>query len=129
MRNYHKDGTLPDGPAIWVFGSNLAGRNGAGAALVAARKFGAKYGVGEGLTGRAYAIPTKDAQLRVIQRAEIARNVKEFLDVARAMPDQDFFVTRVGCGLAGYRDSSIAPLFAEAPENCSLPEEWRDFLA
>jgi hypothetical protein len=109
---------------VFVFGSNLAGRHGAGAALAARRQHGAEYGVGVGPTGWAYAIPTKDEQLRTLPLAEIQPHVDEFLRYAREHPDKVFYVTRVGCGLAGYTDRDIAPMFALAPSNCDLPTEW-----
>lgn len=110
---------------IFVFGSNLAGRHGKGAALHARSVHGAVYGVGVGRTGQAYAIPTKDAQLRTLPIQQIARHAAAFLEYARAHPELEFQVTRIGCGLAGYKDQDIAPLFAGAPENCLLPEGWR----
>ena len=128
-RTYHKDNTTPSGNDwVFVFGSNLAGRHGKGAAKAAHVNFGAKYGVGAGPTGRAYAIPTKDRQLGVLSLQEIREHVESFLTHARACPTKRFFVTRVGCVLAGYQDSDIAPLFAEAPENCSFAAEWQQHL-
>lgn len=115
---------MTDKPWVFVFGSNLAGRHGKGAALFARQERGAIYGVGQGRTGNAYAIPTKDTNLRTLPLSEIARYVAVFLDYARRNPDLTFEVTRIGCGLAGYTDSDIAPMFADAPENCKLPREW-----
>lgn len=112
-------------PAIFVFGSNLAGRHGAGAALYARQHHGAIYGQGVGRQGSAYAIPTKDEHLLALPVFAIAAHVLNFLDYARAHPELTFNVTRIGCGLAGYTDSEIAPLFANAPANCQLPEGWR----
>ena len=110
---------------IFVFGSNLAGRHGKGAALAARQQYGAVYGVGVGRTGNAYAIPTKDARLRVLPIATIAQHVGDFLTYASQHPELTFLVTRVGCGLAGYTDDQIAPLFAGAPDNCQMPDEWQ----
>lgn len=109
---------------IFVFGSNLAGRHGKGAALTARLKYGAVYGVGIGPTGNAYAIPTKDAQLRTLPLGVIEPYVREFINYARGNPQLRFLVTRVGCGLAGYDDSDIAPMFVGAPPNCELPVSW-----
>lgn len=114
--------------SIFVFGSNRAGRHGAGAALTARRHHGAVYGQGEGRQGDSYAIPTKDVELRTLNLHVIKGSVGEFLDYARAHPRLKFFVTRVGCGLAGYADYQIAPLFKGAPENCELPKEWREYV-
>jgi len=110
---------------FFVFGSNLAGRHGKGSALVAKREHGAIYGVGEGPQGRSYAIPTKDHSLRVRPLEDIARSVERFKAFARNNLEITFDVCRVGCINAGYKDDEIAPLFADAPENCTLPEGWR----
>jgi hypothetical protein len=111
--------------AIFVFGSNLAGRHGAGAALFARERHGAVYGRGEGLQGYSYAIPTKNARLQTFSLDSIAAHVATFLDVASTHSELTFNVTRIGCGLAGYNDAQIAPMFADAPANCVLPEGWR----
>lgn len=103
----------------------MAGRHGAGAAKVAKVSFGAQFGCGRGPTGRAYAIPTKDTNLNVIGIDQIEQSMQDFLLYARLHPELNFFVTRVGCGLAGYRDEQIGPMFAGAPENCSLPVSWK----
>lgn len=110
---------------IFVFGSNLAGRHGAGAALFARQHHGAVYGIGKGPQGSSYAIPTKDGSLNTLCLKQIAAYVGEFLIYARSRPELSFYVTRVGCGLAGYSDADISPLFAGAPENCKLPDGWR----
>jgi hypothetical protein len=111
---------------IFVFGSNLAGRHGAGAALFAKNHRGAVQGLGIGPQGNAYAIPTKDQNLITLSVPRIQHYVFEFLEYARAHQDLEFEVTRIGCGLAGYNDSDIAPLFRNAPANCALPPGWRD---
>lgn len=115
----------PRKPMIFVFGSNLAGRHGKGAALFARQERGAVYGVGVGLTGNAYAIPTKDAHLDTLPLDVVHGHVDTFLSYACAHPDLAFEVTRIGCGLAGYTDAQIAPMFAGAPSNCLLPREWQ----
>lgn len=126
---YHPDGALPTtAGSIFVFGSNEGGRHGAGAAKVAAQRFGALYGCGVGPVGSAYAIPTKDARLKVLSLAAVGYYVKGFLVFACAHPELQFFVTRVGCGLAGYRDEEVAPIFRGAPLNCIFPEPWRVWL-
>jgi hypothetical protein len=114
-----------DRRGIFVFGSNLAGRHGRGAALTARRDYGAIYGQGVGRQGDSYAIPTKDSALRPLPIRVIAGHVRTFLRYAAAWPDERFQVTRIGCGLAGFTDDQIAPLFAEAPPNCDLPDGWR----
>ena len=128
---FHKDHTTPAGAEwIWVFGSNLGGRHGKGAAKVAHTNFGAQYGPAgaHGLTGRAYAIPTKDARLNTLPLADVEASIKEFLQFAKDNPTRKFFVTRVGCVLAGFSDAEIAPLFRGAPANCSFVQEWEGYL-
>lgn len=114
---------------VFVFGSNLAGRHGKGAALHARQHHGAVYGQGKGLQGDSYAIPTKDEALRTIRLAAIKQHVDTFLSFAREHPYLVFQVTRIGCGLAGYTDADIAPMFRDAPSNCEMPPEWHDFRA
>jgi len=129
QRTYHPDNTTPKGrDAVFVFGSNLAGRHGMGSAKVAHVNFAAKYGCGQGPTGRAYAIPTKDRHLNTLPLEDIHESVAAFIRYAQAKPKTQFFITRVGCGLAGYQDAQIAPMFAQASPNCSLPEPWREHL-
>lgn len=110
---------------IFVFGSNEAGRHGKGAALFARENHGAEYGVAVGRTGNAYAIPTKNQQLQTLPLAKIAKYVQKFIWYAERTPHLEYEVTRIGCGLAGYTDSDIAPMFADAPTNCHLPDGWR----
>lgn len=112
---------------IFVFGSNLAGRHGKGAALYAKQHHGAIYGLGEGVQGDSYAIPTKDFSLKSLPLSEIAKHVKKFVAFARTNWDLTFDVTRVGCGLAGYSDDQIGPFFKSAPSNCKLPAEWETY--
>jgi hypothetical protein len=107
---------------IFVFGSNLAGRHGKGAALAAKKLHGAIQGRGEGPQGRSYAIPTKDAQLKVLPLPAINASVQQFLAFAAAHPELSFEVTAIGTGLAGYTPQNIAPMFRFAPANVHLPE-------
>jgi hypothetical protein len=109
---------------IFVFGSNLSGRHGKGAALTAAREYGAERGVGRGRTGNAYAIPTKDHDIRTLPLKAIKKYVDEFLLYARRHPELTFKVTAIGTGLAGYKHEEIAPMFRGTPSNCYLPPEW-----
>ncbi len=153
---FHLDGSLPEqdtkagmtmnllfptihrkGNPILVFGSNTAGRHGAGMAKVAHDQFGAVYGVGEGMTGDCYAIPTKTEGPRIIKGKKelvvlpldsIKSKVERFLTYASTHPQLNFFVTRIGCGLSGYKDEEIAPFFQDPPFNCSFAEDWRPFL-
>lgn len=112
---------------IFVFGSNLAGRHGRGAALTAFREHGAVYGQGVGLQGQSYAIPTKDEDLKPLPLTKIQKHIASFIKFAKLNPDKQFRVSRVGCGLAGYDDQEIAPFFRHAPDNCILPVGWRNW--
>ena len=110
---------------IFVFGSNKEGMHGGGAARIAYKEFGAIWGEGVGMTGRCYAIPTMDGSLDIIRK-----HVDDFTEYAAAHPELTFLVTRIGCGIAGWRDSEIAPLFGKASElgNVTLPEEFWKIL-
>jgi hypothetical protein len=114
--------------SIFVFGSNLSGRHGRGTAATAREHHGAVSGKGVGLQGTSYAIPTKDHALRGLPLDQIAHYVRRFIEFANEHSEMTFQVTRVGCGLAGYSDKQMAPLFVEAPKNCHLPDEWKPFL-
>jgi hypothetical protein len=111
---------------IFVFGSNLLGIHGAGAALHAANRYGARRGVGVGRTGDAYAIPTKTKPTRgngdACSLSAIGDYVANFLDYARAHPELTFMVAAIGCGLAGFTPAQIGPLFRGSPDNVKLPE-------
>jgi hypothetical protein len=106
---------------VFVFGSNLEGHHGGGAARTALRKFGAVYGQGVGLQGQSYAIPTMHGGV-----GSIAPYVNEFIAFARFHPEKYFYVTRIGCGIAGFTDEQIAPLFLKALNlhNVCLPESF-----
>ena len=106
---------------IFVFGSNLAGMHGGGAAYVAFQKFGAVMGCGVGLRGQSYAIPTMQGGVETIKPY-----VDDFISFAKSRPDLFFYVTRIGCGIAGFRDKEIAPLFKDAAgvENICLPKSF-----
>lgn len=115
---------------VFVFGSNLAGRHGKGAALTAVQRFGAIYGQGVGLQGNSWAIPVKDGRGRAdlkdprqtLPLEEIAGYVAAFLAQAEVLyPEKTFLVTPIGCGLAGYRPEQIAPMFRVHPKNVILP--------
>lgn len=117
----NKDEQIAD---IFVFGSNLAGRHGAGAALYAKKHHGAINGQGEGMQGNSYGIPTKDEWLRTRGLVEIEKSVMRFLRVAREHPHLTFHVTPIGCGLAGYKREQIRPMFMDMPDNCRFAETW-----
>lgn len=104
--------------AIFVFGSNAAGHHGAGAARLAADRFGAVDGVGEGLAGRSYALPTMEGPEALAAAAD------RFCAWAEQNPGLVCYLTKVGCGIAGYTESLVAPLFADAPANVVRPPGW-----
>ena len=110
---------------IFVFGSNLQGMHGGGAARVAVSKFGAIMGQGVGIQGQSYAIPTMQGGVETIQPY-----VDEFIEFAKAHSEYKFLVTRIGCGIAGFTDSEVAPLFKEAltVENIYLPDSFLNEL-
>jgi hypothetical protein len=111
---------------IFVFGSNLAGRHGKGAAATAHNCHGAIYGVGTGLMGSSYAIPTKDVNIRTLPLSVIELYIKQFVRFTN-LTELDFFVTPVGTGLAGFRHHDIAHMF-EGVRNCWLPHSWKQYL-
>lgn len=106
---------------VFVFGSNVKGVHSGNAALVAVRKFGASLGVAEGLQGRSYAIPTVGLSFE-----DMKKGIDRFFEYAKKHPHLKFWVTRIGCGTAGYSDSVMAPLFLQAKSlpNVALPKEW-----
>lgn len=122
------EGDKPTRDEFFVFGSNLAGRHGWGAARDAKWYYGAIYGQGIGLQGRSYAIPTKDGDLNILPLVEIERRVKIFVEFTRDNPKFKFFITRVGCGLAGYKDAEVAPLFNGIGDNCRIHVRWHQLV-
>ena len=114
---------LDDGE-VFVFGSNIQGMHGGGAAWYANQRFGAEWGVGEGLTGRCYALPTMEGT------ASMHMAVERFIVCARKHKELTFLVTAVGCGIAGYTPREVAPLFKDATrlENVYLPQVFWDEL-
>lgn len=107
---------------VFVFGSNAAGLHGAGAAALAHRKFGAVWGQGHGLHGQSYAINSMSG-LGILRQEIIG-----FVDFAAQHPELKFLVTEIGCGIAGYTPTEIAPFFADAGENVVLPERFVEEL-
>ncbi len=110
---------------IFVFGSNIQGMHGGGAAWYAHKNFGAEWGIGEGLTGRTYALPTMEGT------ASMKKAIAHFIDCAKQHPELTFLVTAVGCGIAGYTPKEVAPMFREAlsVENIYLPKVFVDELS
>lgn len=117
---------VTDPNVIFVFGSNDAGIHGAGAASHAVDYFDAEMKVGKGLTGRSYALPTKDYKVRTLPLFVVQDEVREFIEFARNNKNLTFLVTAVGCGLAGFSPSQIAPMFKDAPENVFVSPKFID---
>ena len=113
---------------VFVFGSNLSGIHGAGAAKYAAQHKGAEAGVGKGITGKSYALPTKGKNVTLMTAAEINNHVDDFLQHAHDNPDLEYQVTQVGCGLGGFTRDDIAPMFEYAPLNCYFDKMWVNYL-
>lgn len=118
----------PTNQRIFVFGSNLAGRHGAGSALHAKRTFGAIQGKGWGRQGNSYGIPTKGHQLERLGLDTIREYVDAFIIYAKDNPDLEFHIVCIGCGLAGYKPMEIAPMFLRAPPNCNFQGEFKPIL-
>jgi hypothetical protein len=124
MKGYDKVFT-PGLGRIFVFGSNLAGIHGAGAAKTAFDLYGARWGQAEGIQGNSYAIPTKDDNVvETLSLPVIKVYVETFRRFTIDNPLLYFFVTRLGCGLAGYTDDDMGPLFKDCPRNVELPYGW-----
>lgn len=107
---------------IFVFGSNAQGHHAGGAAAYAVKHHGAEWGIGEGMQGESYAIPTMEGP------APTAEAVTRFLSYAANHSDVQFKVTRIGCGIAGYTDQEIAPMFNDATSNCHFDSAWEKYL-
>lgn len=114
---------------IFVFGSNEAGIHGKGAALLA-KKWGATKGIGEGIQGQTYGIPTKNNKIKTLSINKIKKYVNNFIEYTRLNENLKFYVTEIGCGLAGYEPKDIAPLFHDAInlDNIYLPQKFWDIL-
>lgn len=120
---------------IFVFGSNVQGIHGAGAAKYAREKYGARMGVGLGMAGKSYAIPTRRVEhwggkevWYNLSLGTVRDHVDSFLSFAARSSDLRFRLTAIGCGYAGFTAEQIAPLVARAPENVRLPPEFREVL-
>lgn len=114
---------------VFVFGSNLGGKHNGGGAKIALEKFGAIYGQGIGMQGQSYAIPTLGFSFEKLSLDQIASYVKKFLYYAFINPEKEFLVTKIGCGIAGYKSQQIAPLFLqflplEFLSNILLPKDF-----
>jgi hypothetical protein len=132
---FHEDGTLPkETHHVWVFGSNEAGIHGSGAAKVARDLYKRPMGNGLGpyvnqsLLSESWAIPTKDKYIQTLPLDKIKFYIDGFKAHVIANPGKTYFITRIGCVLAGYTNEQIAPLFKGFPPNCDFPEAWREYI-
>lgn len=123
---------------VFVFGSNREGRHGKGAAYLARERFGAAYGIGKGIVGQTYAIPTRKNvkdnggwNIVTLPLEEIRPHVNDFINFTMVHKELDFLVTEVGCGNAGYKPEEMAPLFLKAIdcENIFLPQSFINVLS
>jgi hypothetical protein len=117
----------PSDSNIFVFGSDVKGRHGKGAALTAVKKWSAIYGVAAGPTGQSYALPTMNLYFKPLPIIEIQKYTNIFLEYAKQHSELTFLVTRIGCGLAGFKDKDICPLFKGHTDNVKLPLGWDEF--
>lgn len=113
---------------IFVFGSNLQGIHGKGAAKTALEDYGARWGQGFGRQGHSYAIPTKATPRVRLPLIRIKIHVDAFLEYARLNPKESFYLTAIGTGLAGYTHNEIAPMFKGLSDNVQAPIEWLEYL-
>lgn len=117
---------------IFVFGSNTHGLHAGGAAVIAHKKFGAKWGIGKGKTGKCYAIPTIefDSTKKPFSIKDLQIYITNFINYASKHSDLTFLVTEIGCGIAGFKHEEIAPLFKKAitVNNIYLPERFWNIL-
>lgn len=109
---------------IFVFGSNIVGRHLGGAAAQAFDDFGAKWGIGEGLTGQSYAFPTLDEYFKRVSNTRLHASRLRLYQCAERHSDKEFLLTKVGCGIAGFSELKMKKLFANAPSNIIKPEGW-----
>lgn len=114
---------------IFVFGSNLQGRHGKGAALHAKLHYGAKNGVAEGLTGSAYALPTKNTPYKNMSFEELSVHAEKFVIFSKQRQDLTFLLTKIGCGLAGFNEKEVSKLFNSCLDNVLLVDEKENVIS
>jgi len=120
--------SLLKGTEIFVFGSNESGIHGAGAARYAKMNYGAIMGIGFGFSGTSFAIPTKDFNIETLSFDIVKKYIRAFIFQADAHPEWNYKITRIGCGLAGFEDKDIAPLFKGCAGHCSFDTFWKEWL-
>jgi hypothetical protein len=120
--------SLPKGTEIFVFGSNESGIHGAGAARYAKINYGAIMGIGFGFSGTSFAIPTKDFHIETLPFDTVKKYIRAFIFQADFHPEWNYKVTRIGCGLAGFNDEEISPLFKNCGNHFSFDSFWKEWL-
>ncbi|MHA3104569.1 hypothetical protein [Acinetobacter sp. ANC 3791] len=127
---YHDESIIKSLPedTVFVFGSNLAGEHNDGAARIAQLFFGAMTGIGRGWSGQSFAIPTLNEHLQQMPISQIAHYIEDFKIYAQNHLTTQYFITALGCGIAGYQVSEIAPLFQGISSNVIFPESFRPYV-
>ena len=128
--HYHDESIVKSLPenTVFVFGSNLAGQHAGGAARTAYEHFGAVMGVGRGWAGQSYAIPTTNEHLQQMPLSQIQHYIDDFKIYTKNHPKIKYFITSVGCGIAGYKVEEIAPMFKGISHNVIFPQSFRPFV-
>jgi len=111
---------------IFIFGSNGLGKHIGGAARQAFEKFGAQMGVSEGWCGQAYAFPTLNKHFQKCSMRQLRASRDRLFKVCEQNPEYEFLLTKIGCGIAGFKDAEIKPLFDVHPINLTMPIEWQE---
>ncbi len=127
---YHDESIIKSLPedTIFVFGSNLAGDHAGGAARTALQHFGAVRGVGRGWAGQSFAIPTMNEHLQQMPLSQIQHYIDDFKTYTKNHPKMKYFLTSIGCGIAGYKVEEIAPMFKGISHNVIFPASFRPFV-
>lgn len=128
--HYHDETIIKNLPddTIFVFGSNMAGTHQGGAAKTALLHFGATKGVGRGWAGQSFAIPTMNEHLQQMPLSQIQHYIEDFKIYTKNHPKMKYFITAVGCGVAGYKVEEIAPMFKGISRNVIFPVSFRPFV-
>lgn len=109
---------------IIVVGTNRRGEHLAGAAFQAYKDFGLEWGISEGLSGKTYAFPTLESEMTQVGERQLIKQIQRLFSTCRALPEKEFLLTKVGCGIAGFSDEYMKSLFQNSPENLINPEDW-----
>ena len=128
--HYHDENIIKSLPedTVFVFGSNMAGQHTGGAALTALQHFGAVTGVGRGWSGQSFAIPTMNEHLQQMPLSQIQHYIDDFKIYTKNHPKMTYFITSIGCGIAGYKTEEIAPMFKGISHNVIFPRSFRPFV-